>query len=205
MSPMRSMRFCISSIWRLRSSMSPPGRRRPRPASRLVRLGRGLAALTLTRERREHRKGALEHLHVPAHLLLDRAEAAHAERRRDLLAEFRLLLGERVDRHFEIARHHHLHAVAVEADQLAQEIDRKEVLPAFLVLLLEDDLRQHRAGDVLVGLGVEDHEILAGLHHGGEVFERHIGAGAGVVEPPVGVLLDGDRLVGFSHDGHARH
>ena len=118
---------------------------------------------------------------------------------RNLLAEFRLLPGERIDRHFEVARHHHLHAVAVEADQLAQEVDRQEVLPAFLVLLLEDDLGQHRAGDVLVGLGVVDHEILAGLHHGGEVFERHIGAGAGVVEPPVGVFLDGDRLVGLGH------
>ena len=39
-----------------------------------------------------------------------------------------------------------------------------------------------------------DHEILAALHHRGEVFERHVGAGAGIVEPPVGVFLDDDRL-----------
>ncbi len=59
---------------------------------------------------------------------------------------------------FQIARHHHLHAVAVEADQLAQEGDRQQILAAFLVFLLEDDLRQHRAGDVLAGLGVVDDE-----------------------------------------------
>ena len=165
----------------------------------LVPFSGALARLTLTRERGEHRKCALEHLHVQAHLLLDRTETAHAECRRSLFAEFGLFLGERVDRHFEVARHHHLHAVAVEADQLAQEVDGKEVLAALLVLLLENDLGEHRAGDVLVGLGVIDHEILAGLHHDSEALERHIGAGAGIVEPPVGVLLDSDRLVGFGH------
>ena len=79
----------------------------------MARYGRGLICLTLTRERGKHRECALEHLHVPAHLLLDRAEAAHAKRRRDLLAEFRLLTGERVNRDFQITRDHHLHAVAV--------------------------------------------------------------------------------------------
>ena len=33
------------------------------------------------------------------------------------------------------------------------------------------------------------------LHHRGEVVERHIGRGLGVVEPPVGVLLDHHRPV----------
>ena len=45
------------------------------------------ASLPLARERREHRKGALEHLHVPPHLIFHRAEAAHAEGLRNLLAE----------------------------------------------------------------------------------------------------------------------
>ena len=126
----------------------------------------------------------------------------HAEGLRHLLAEFALLAGERLHRLFEIARHQHLHAVAVEADQLAQEGDRQQAL-AFLVFLLEDDLRQHRAGDVLAGLGVVDDEILARLDHGGEVFERHVGAGAGVVEPPVGVFLDCDRLFFVCHVVHA--
>ena len=80
LSPMRSMRFCISSIWRLRSSMSPPAAACRGRLRSLSGSARALAALTLARERGEHRKGALEHFHVPAHLLLDRAEAAHAER-----------------------------------------------------------------------------------------------------------------------------
>jgi hypothetical protein len=50
------------------------------------------------------------------------------------------------------------------------------------------------AGDVLAGLGVVDDEILARLHHGRQVFERDVGARAGIVEPPVGVFLDGDRF-----------
>ena len=154
-------------------------------------------------ERREHGKRALEHLHVPAHLILERAERTAAESLRHLVSKFFLLAGERVDGDFEIARHQHLHAVAIEADELAQEGDGKETLP-LLVLLLEDDLGQYLAGDVLAGLGVMDEEILARLHHGGEVFEGDIGAGAGVVEAPVGVFLDGDRLVGLSHGVYAR-
>ena len=189
----RSRRFCISSIWRLRSSISSPPRGCASP------LSASPACALAPRERREHREGALEHLHVAADLVLERAERAAAEGLRHLVAELLLLAGERVDRDFEIARHQHLHAVAVEADQLAQECDRQQVLP-LLVLLLEDDLGQHRAGDVLAGLGVVDDEILARLHHDGEVFERHIGAGAGVVEPPVGVFLDGDRFFGLGHD-----
>ena len=116
-------------------------------------------------------------------------------RRLHLLAKALLLLGEGDHRLFEEARHQHLHAVAVEADQLAQEGDRQHVLPV-LVLLLEDDLGQHRTGDVLAGLGVVDDEILALLDHLGEVFERHVGGGAGVVEPAVGVFLD-DRRSSF--------
>ena len=53
--------------------------------------------------------------------------------------------------------------VAVEADQLAQELDRQQVLA--LALFVEDDLGQDGAGDVLVGLGVIDHEVDALLHH----------------------------------------
>ena len=185
------MRFCISSSWRLRSSISPaaaPGRRL---------LGFGVLRLA-PRERHEHREGALEHFHVPPHLVFERGERAGAEGVAHLMAKFLLLAGQRFDRHFEIARHQHLHAVAVEADELAQEGDGQEILPA-LVLLLEDDLGQHRAGDVLAGLGIVDDEILAVLDHPREVFERDIGAGAGVVEAPVGVLLDDDRFFGLGH------
>src|SRR5262245_24825059 len=49
---------------------------------RLVRLGRRLSLPP--RERREHGESALEHLHVPPHLILERAERAAAERLRHL-------------------------------------------------------------------------------------------------------------------------
>src|SRR5208282_6662771 len=90
----------------------------------------------------------------------------------------------------------HLHAVAVKADELPQKRDWQVVL-AFLVFLLEDDLGEHRPGNVLAGLGVIDDKIFAGLDHGGEVFERHVGARTGVVESPVGVLFDRDRFFGL--------
>src|SRR6185437_8763398 len=133
-------------------------------ALRLV--GRFAVAL---RERREHGESLLEHLHVPPHLILERAETADTEGLRHLFAEFALLAGERVDGSFEEARHHHLHAVAVEPDQLPQEGDRQKAL-AFLVFLLENDLREHGAGDVVAALGVIDDKIFAVLHHRRQVF-----------------------------------
>src|SRR5215470_8321764 len=75
-------------------------------------------------KRREHRKGALEHVHVAPDLLFQRGERADAEGLRHLLAEFLLLAGQGFDRDFEVARDQHLHAVAVKSDQLAQERDR---------------------------------------------------------------------------------
>src|SRR5262249_33284041 len=150
---------------------------------------------------REHRKSALEHLHVPPRLLLERAERRAAKGLGHLLSEFFLLAGERFKRHLEIARHQHLHGVAIKADELTEQVDRQQVLP-FLVLLLEDDLGKHRAGDVLAGLGVVDDEVLAGLHHRGEVLQRYIGAGAGVVEPAVSIFLDSDGFV-LGHGAYA--
>src|SRR5579862_6065199 len=169
----------------------------------LFRLRRAAGVLAFApRERREHGKGALEHFHVSPHRFLQRAEWAAAEGLGHLIAEFFLLAGQRLDGDFEIARHQHLHAVAIEPDQLAQDGDRQQVLP-FLVLLLENDLGQYRPRDLLTGLGVVDDEILAALDHGGKVFERHIGARTGVIEPPVGVFLDRDRLGGFGRGiGH---
>ncbi len=156
------------------------------------------ASGTRRHERLEHREGLLKHFHVAANLLFQRRERRAAEGVGELLAEFFLLARQRVDRLFEIFRHHHLHAVAVEADQLAQEGGRQQIL-AGLVFLFEDDLRQHRAGDVVAGLGVIDEEILALLHHRREILERHIGAGAGIIEPPVRVFLDRGGLVCFRH------
>jgi hypothetical protein len=107
----------------------------------------------------------------------------------------RLLLIAREGGHrlLQIAGHQELHAVAVKPNQLPQKADRQQVLP--LLLLLDDDLGQDRAGDVFAGLGVVDHEIAAFLDHRGEIVERHIAARRRVVEPAIGVFLDDNRLL----------
>src|SRR5262249_21235091 len=120
------------------------------------------------------------------------AEREQPERGTQRVAHLILIAGERHHRLFEIARHQELHAVAIERDQLAQKADRQQVLP--LLLLLDDDLGEHRAGYVLVGLGVMHDKIAALLDHLRKVFERHITAGSGFVEAPVGVFLDAARL-----------
>ncbi|MGY4282856.1 hypothetical protein ACVWXO_002076 [Bradyrhizobium sp. LM2.7] len=78
--------------------------------------------------------------------------------------------------------------------KLAQEGGRQQVL-AGLVLLLENDLGEHGAGDVVAGLGIVDQEVFAVLDHGGEVFQRHVSTRSGIIEPPVRVFLDGGGLV----------
>lgn len=64
-----------------------------------------------------------------------------------------------------------------------------------LALFLEDDLREHRAGDVLARLGVPNDELLALLHHLTEMVERHIARCRGIVEPPVRIFLDNDDVI----------
>src|ERR1700732_595189 len=76
-------------------------------------------------ERLEHRERLLEQFHVAANMFFERRERRARERVGQLLAEFFLLAGQRVDRLLEIFRHHHLHAVAVEADQLPEESGRQ--------------------------------------------------------------------------------
>ena len=94
----------------------------------------------------------------------------------------------------KIARHHAGDAVVVETDQLAQERDRQQRLSALAAFLLDDDLGQNRMREVVAVLGVVDDEIAVAAHHLGEIFQRHVGAGLGIIEPPVGVLLDDDRF-----------
>src|SRR5262245_20669614 len=75
-------------------------------------------------ERLEHREGLLEQFHVAANMFFERREGRAAQRISQLLAEFFLLARQRIDRLFEIFRHHHLHAVAIEANELPQERGR---------------------------------------------------------------------------------
>ncbi len=154
---------------------------------------------TARHEGREHRQRLAEHRHVLARLLFDGSEhrprragkRSHAEGLRALIAE-RALLGRQLSqRELEIARHHHLHAVAVETDELAQKGDRQKAL-AVLAFLLKDDLREHGTGDLLAAPGIEHDEIFAALDHHCEVFERDVGARSRIVEAPVRVFFDGD-------------
>src|SRR3954454_9938898 len=63
------------------------------------------------------------------------------------------------------------------------------------VFLCKGNLRQHRPGDVSAGLSVVDEKLLAPLHHGREIIERHQGVGASLIEPPVRVF---SMIVGWS-------
>ena len=65
--------------------------------------------------------------------------------------------------------------------------------------LLEDDLQQDRAGQVVAGLGVDDLEFDVLQHHLLDVGERDVAAVGRVVEPAVRVLLDHAR--GLAHGG----
>jgi hypothetical protein len=78
---------------------------------------------------------------------------------------------------FQVARHQELQVVAVQADQLAQEVDGQHGLP--LGLLLDDDLGQDGAGDILARLGVVHHRSAAGAHHLAQLVEGDVAAGRG--------------------------
>jgi hypothetical protein len=141
----------------------------------------------------EHARRALEERHVlPRHVLELRHREEPAEGILDVAADLLLVAREVLHRDLEVARQERVELVVVEADELAQEADRQQV-PA-LAVLLQDDLGEDRAGDVLAGLGVVDDEVLAAAHHLAQLVEGDVAAGGRVVEPPVRVLLD-DRHV----------
>src|SRR6185437_15459281 len=139
-----------------------------------------------------------EHLHRLLHhrdILLahgaervEREDAAH--RLLEIVPHLLLVAGKGLHALVEIGRQRPLHVAAIEADKLAHEADRQQVLA--LAFFLDDDLRQHLAGDVFAGLGVEDDEIDAVLDHLAEVFECDVAARGRVVQTPIGVFLDGD-------------
>src|SRR3546814_5126641 len=86
-----------------------------------------------------------------------------------------------------------LHLVAIEADQVAQEIDRQLRLAARFGI--HADLRQDIVGDVLPALGVNDAEIASFTHHRAENRERDVAVAFGVVETTVRIFLDDNDIV----------
>src|SRR5437016_5833426 len=64
------------------------------------------------------------------------------------------------------------------------------------MLLLRDHLQQDRAGDVALGLLVDDHEVDPLDHQPADIGERDVPTLYRVVQPPVGILLNYSR---FAH------
>jgi hypothetical protein len=58
------------------------------------------------------------------------------------------------------------------------------------VVKFGDDLQQHRAGEVIAGLGVAHLELLAVDHELTHLFERDIARNLGVVQTAIRVFLD---------------
>jgi len=116
-----------------------------RPQLRIGRRGlpggiRPRRRLALSAEGHHHLHGSFEHRHVLLAHLLELAEREQpAEGIGHVFADLFLVRGEPAHRIVEVARHHELHVVAVEADELAQEPDRQQVLAA-LAFFLDDDL-----------------------------------------------------------------
>ena len=161
-------------------------------------------------EWREHAEGPLHHRHVLPADFLDVAE--REQRAHGLLhcrAHLLLLLSERCHGMFKILGHESLHRPAIQSDQLAQEVGGQQVLA--LALFFHNDLGQHAAGDVVAAFGVVDNEISSQPHHFGKVVQRDVAGTLGVVEPPVGILLNHDRRLfasfrvrqGFNGHSHA--
>ena len=66
-------------------------------------------------------------------------------------------------------------------------------------------------GEVVAGLGVVNDEIPIAAHHRRQIIERDVGARLGIIETPVGVLLDDNRFffvgrrgLGFVEHGESR-
>ena len=166
-------------------------------------LGRRFRGQRRGGEWREHRQSLIERREILLRQFLHGGERAGGERLRTKhatcgFAHRRLLARKAVDREFQIARQDRLHAVAIEADQLAQERRRQQRLP-LNSLLLENDLGEDRTGDVVVGLGVVNDEIFAGFHHFRQIGQRHIRARRCIIQTSIGVLLDCNRS-GISHE-----
>ena len=80
---------------------------------------------------------------------------------------------ERIHRRFEILRNHALDRIAVQPDQLAQEIDRKHGRSARF--FIDDDLGQNGAGDVVPRFRIDHFEITPFANHRGKPVQSDVG------------------------------
>src|SRR5690606_39767063 len=88
----------------------------------------------------------------------------------------------------QVAAHVTLQRIAVEADDLAEQLRGQHRLA--VLFLLGDDLQQHLAGEVVAGLGVAHLEVLAVDDQLSHVLDRDVAGDLGVVEATVRIFLD---------------
>ena len=134
----------------------------------------------------------LPEVHVALGQVVEHRPRRLAEDVVELAAELLLLIEEDLQALLQIAAHEALQRIAVETDDLREQVRREHRLPALLVL--RDDLEQDRAGQVVAGLGVADLELFVVEHELAHLFERDVARNLGVIQPPVRVLLDGAQL-----------
>src|SRR5690554_650951 len=130
----------------------------------------------------------LPHFHVALGELVHHRPGGLLEQAAHLAAELVLLFQENLHRAVQVAAHEALHGIAVETDDLAEQLGGED-RGAFL-FVLGNDLQQHLAGQVGAGLGVHDLEFLAVNDQLAHVLDGDVAGDFGVVETPVGILLD---------------
>ena len=117
--------------------------------------------------------------------------------------DFILVLRESIYRIFQVmGQQHALHIVAVVGNKLAQETERQQVLS--LRFFLDNDLCEDRAGYV-VPLRIQHDEFHIVFHHLAKMFQGDVAAGGCVIEPPVCIFLDDDRIAVFGIFPHHCH
>jgi hypothetical protein len=99
-----------------------------------------------------------------------------------------LLVEEDLHRPFQVVAHEALQRIAVETDDLAEQLRGEHRFAVGLVL--RDDLQQHLAGKVIAGLGIAHLEILAVDDELAHILDGDVAGDLGVVETTVGILLD---------------
>jgi hypothetical protein len=81
-----------------------------------------------------------------------------------------------------------LHGLTIETDELGQHLVAEHGHAA--IFLLQDDLQQHAAGDVILRLGVDNLDIHVFEHQLLYVSQSDVGTGRRIVQATVRVLLD---------------
>ena len=88
----------------------------------------------------------------------------------------------------EECTHHALRGIAVTANHVGEHFAGEQRLRG--AFLFENDLQQDAAGDVFVGLGVENFEGNVAEHQVFHFGQRDVRAGVGIVQTAVGVFFD---------------